>query len=143
MARTQSRGISTPWVLVAIAILIIVALGLLRFTSLYRSMSVTAAPSSELDSAAPGSTIKLVIEIANTPSSGSFRGKLLTKKTEEVYVRTNAQASVHWNDQTKLVMGKSSDVHTGAVVHVTGRVRNDRSADADQIVILTGYVKIE
>ena len=46
MARTHSRGLSTLWVLVAIATLIIVALGLFRFTSMYRSMSVTAAQSS-------------------------------------------------------------------------------------------------
>ena len=143
MARTRSRGLSMLWVLVAIATLSIGALGLFRFTSLYRSMTVTAAPSSQLDSAAPGSTIKLAIEIANIPSPDSFRGKLLRKKTEEIYVRTNAQVSVHSNDQTKMVMGKASDVHAGAVVHVTGRARNDHSVDANQIVILTGYVKIE
>ena len=143
MARKQSCGSSTLWLLVAIAILVIVALGLFRFTSLYRTMSVTAAQSSELDSAAPGSSIQLVIEIANTPSPDRFRGKLLTKKTEEVYARTNTQASVHWNDQTKMVTGKSSDLHAGAVVHVTGTVRNDHRVDADQIVILTGYVRIE
>jgi uncharacterized protein YdeI (BOF family) len=104
-------------------------------------MSVTAAQAPELNSAARGATVKLVIEIASV-SSTDLRGRILSKKTDEVYVRTDTQASVHWSDQSKLVMGKSADVRPGAVVHVTGKVRQDRTIDADQIVILTGYVKV-
>jgi hypothetical protein len=40
-------------------------------------------------------------------------------------------------------MGKQEDVHPSAVVHVTGTLKKDRSVDATQIVILTGYVEIK
>jgi len=139
---TKSNGKSGLWIALAVALSLVAVLGAFRFTSMYRSMSVTAAQAPELNAAAPGSIVKIVLEIGNAAPS-DFRGKVLSKKTEEVYVRTNAQSSVHWNAQTKMVMGKPSDVHSGAIVHVTGKVRQDRSIDADQIVILTGYVKIE
>ena len=45
--------------------------------------------------------------------------------------------------QTKMVMGKQSDIHPAAVVHVTGTLKKDRNVDASQIVILTGYVEIK
>jgi hypothetical protein len=44
---------------------------------------------------------------------------------------------------TKFVMGKAEDVRVGAVVHLTGAMQEDRSVAAQQIVILTKYVKIE
>jgi len=40
-------------------------------------------------------------------------------------------------------MGKAEDVRAGAVVHVTGKMAADRSVQATQIVILTGYVQVK
>jgi hypothetical protein len=40
-------------------------------------------------------------------------------------------------------MGKQTDIHPAAVVHLTGVLKKDRSVDASQIVILTGYVEIK
>jgi hypothetical protein len=137
----SSKPYARTTICVVLVVLTLVIFGLLRFNSMLRSMSVTAAQAPELNSAARGATVKLVIEIASV-SSTDLRGRILSKKTDEVYVRTDTQASVHWSDQSKLVMGKSADVHSGAVVHVTGKVRQDRTIDADQIVILTGYVKV-
>jgi hypothetical protein len=34
-------------------------------------------------------------------------------------------------------------VHPNAVIHITGVVQKDRSVDAEQIVILTGYIHLE
>jgi hypothetical protein len=45
---------------------------------------------------------------------------------------------VQLDEQTKLVMGKKADIHPGAVVHVTGTIRDDHSILAEQLVILTG-----
>jgi hypothetical protein len=50
---------------------------------------------------------------------------------------------VKFNAQTKIVMGKPADVHAGAIVHVTGTVQKDRVIAAEQIVVLTGYVKVQ
>jgi putative AlgH/UPF0301 family transcriptional regulator len=84
-----------------------------------------------------------VLEIAEAGSEGKITGKLLQKKTEEIYTRTATAVTVQSNSQTKIVMGKPADVHAGAVVHVTGTVQKDHVIAADQIVILTGYVKVQ
>lgn len=68
---------------------------------------------------------------------------MLQQKSETVYARTSTPAVVHASPQTKIVMGKAEDVHAGAVVHVTGSAENDHSISAEQIVILTGYVKVQ
>jgi hypothetical protein len=40
-------------------------------------------------------------------------------------------------------MGSAGDLRTGAVVHVTGTVAQNRRLEASQIVILTGYVSVD
>lgn len=76
-------------------------------------------------------------------ADGKITGKLLERKTEEVYARTTTPVTLQSNAQTKMVMGKAADVHSGAVVHVTGTVQKDHSVQAEQIVILTEYVKVQ
>ena len=93
--------------------------------------------------ATPGSKEKIVVEIAEAAANGAVQGKVLQKKTEEIYVRTDIPVTLQTTSQTKFVMGKAADLRPGAVVHVTGTVRVDRGLDVEQIVILTGYVRVE
>ena len=108
-------------------------------------MMSAAAASDEQDfsRSAVGSSAKFVLEIAEASSEGKITGKLLQKKTEEIYTRTATAVTVQSNSQTKIVMGDPVDVHAGAVVHVTGTVQKAQVIAADQIVILTGYVKVQ
>jgi hypothetical protein len=85
---------------------------------------------------------KIVVEIAEAPA-GRIRGKLLEKQDETHYARTGNQAEVAWGKDTAIVMGKAEDIRAGAVVHVTGKVAADHSVQAQQIVILTGYVQVK
>jgi len=108
------------------------------------SMSATAASDEQdFSRGAVGSSAKFVLEIAEASSEGKITGKLLQKKTEEIYTRTATEMTVHSNSQTKIVMGKPADVHARAVVHVTGTVQKDHVIVAEQIVVLTGYVKVQ
>jgi hypothetical protein len=109
-----------------------------------KSMSASAASEEDIFvHANAGDTVKVVLEIEASSTEDSIRGKLLQKETEKIYLRTKAQITVQSNAQTKMVMGKQSDIHPEAVVHVTGVLKKDRSIDASQIVILTGYVEIK
>ncbi len=105
----------------------------------------TAAASDEdaFTRAAPGDAVKLVVEIEKSTAEGVIQGKLLQKQTEKIYLRTSTSVTVQSSSQTKMVMGKQEDVRPAAVVHVTGTLKKDRSVDATQIVILTGYVDIK
>ena len=88
----------------------------------------------------PQDNVKLVVEVTEAPER-RIRGKLLEKRDEMHYVRTANQAEVGWGKDTAIVMGKAEDIHVGAVLHVTGKVAANHSVQAQQIVILSGYVQ--
>jgi hypothetical protein len=138
---THTRSVWTAILSATVLLAALLVWGSFRSAKL---MSTAAASDEDMFiHAAPGDTVKLVLEIEQSSSEGSIRGKLLQKETEKVYLRTNTPVTVQSNSQTKMVMGEQSDIHPAAVVHVTGRLKKDRSVDASQIVILTGYVEIK
>ena len=73
---------------------------------------------------------------------GAPRAKLLDRESEKLYKRTNT-VGIKFSDATKVVMGKPGDLRAGAVVHVKGMIVEDHRLVAEQIVILTGYVKVQ
>jgi hypothetical protein len=129
---------------------LIALVGLLFTFVAWKSGNMAKTMSAAVDSdeqdfsrSAVGSSAKFVLDITEASSEGTITGKLLQKKTEEIYTRTATAVTVRSNSQTKIVMGKPADVHGGAVVHITGTVQKDQVIAADQIVILTRYVKVQ
>jgi hypothetical protein len=92
---------------------------------------------------APGSKTQAVVEIASVDAKGSAEGKLLDRQSEELYKRTPTPVGIKFSDATSVVMGKLADLHASAVVHVKGTIGDDHRIIAEQIVILTGYVKVQ
>ncbi len=128
--------------LVVLAVLLVV-LVLWKTGGAARKMSsVIASDDQELSQLHAGDTAKFVEEVSDS-KNGTLTGIVLKKKTEELYLRTSEHASVHWDNQTKIVMGKSDDLHPGAIVHITASALEDRTFAAQQLVILTGYVKVQ
>jgi hypothetical protein len=105
-------------------------------------MQTRAASSAEFGQVKPADETKIVIEVSEA-SEGRIRGKLLEKQDETHYSRTANAADVSWGKDTALVMGKAEDIRAGAIVHVTGKVAEDHSVLARQMVILTGYVQVK
>ena len=105
-------------------------------------MQTQAAGHSEFLQLKPQDSAKIVVEVTEA-TEGRIRGKLLEKQDETHYTRTATAAEVAWGKDTALVMGKAEDIRAGAIVHVTGRVAPDRGVQAQQIVILTGYVQVK
>jgi hypothetical protein len=140
----NGKAIRKVWV--ALIGTVVLAGGLVLWMSARMSGKMSDAATTderEFGTAAPGSKAKIVLEIKGASPGGTIRGTLLQKKTEEVYVRTGTAVTVQSNADTKLVMGKQEDLRPAAVVHVTGAVRKDHGLDAEQIVILTQYVRVE
>lgn len=80
-----------------------------------------------------------------SPSSNTdpaIKRELPQKKRAEVYTRTATPVTIHYDSQTKVVMGPQTDIHSGAVVHVTGIVqhpsRTDRGAPGMPSAALAG-----
>jgi hypothetical protein len=146
MNQNTTGNLRTRSVWAAILAVIVVIAALLVWGSFRSAKSMSTAASSDEDvfiHATPGDIVKVVLEIENSSTEGSIRGKLLRKETEKIYRRTNTQVTAQSGPQTKLVMGKQSEIHPAAVVHVTGMLKKDHRVDASQIVILTGYVEIK
>jgi hypothetical protein len=146
MNQTTTSNVRTRSVWATILSVIVVIAALLGWSSFRSARSMSTAAASDEDvfiHATPGDTVKVVLEIENSSTEGSLRGELLQKETENIYRRTNTQVTAQSGAQTKIVMGKQSDIHPAAVVHVTGVLKKDRSVDASQIVILTGYVEVK
>jgi hypothetical protein len=143
-AKIAGRRARTVWFVLIALIALLFTFVVWKSGSMAKTMSAAAASDEQdFSRSAVGSSAKFVLEIAESGSEGKLTGKLLQKKTEEIYMRTATAVTVRSNSQTKIVMGKPADVHAGAVVHVTGIVQKDQVIAADQIVILTGYVKVQ
>jgi hypothetical protein len=105
-------------------------------------METQAASKSKFSQSKTHDEAKVVVEIVDA-SLRKFSGRLLEQKDESHYVRTGESVEASWDKDTKMVMGKGEDVRAGAIVHITGKVTEDHSVAAAQIVILTGYVKVQ
>jgi len=128
-------------------ILFLVVLALVAFVAMQRSagraarMKTVAASSSAFGQLKNGDEAKVVLEVTRA-EGGTVEGALLEMKSETEYKRTGLTVQAGFDDGTKFVMGKAADVHPGAIIHVTGTITADRTLRAQQIVLLTGYVKI-
>jgi hypothetical protein len=132
------------WIgLTAIAILILVAV---IFSAAQRDLRMSsgaaASGASQFLAAAPGTTMKVVVEIQKQNGCGIFAARLLDKRSDTVYSRSTTPVIVRSDNATRFVMGKAADVRAAAVVHVTGTVDADHRLNAEQMVILTGYVEV-
>ena len=76
-----------------------------------------------------------MVEIGEAVPAGTIKGKLLSKKTEEIYTRTSTPVTAQFDVQTKIVMGKPSDLRAGAIVHVTGTIRGDLGLEVGRNLI--------
>jgi hypothetical protein len=132
----------------AVGIVILAALAGLTLIFVWRGagrmmrMQTQAANSAEFAQLKPAEETKIVVEVSEA-SEGRIHGKLLEKQDETHYSRTSNPADVSWEKDTSLVMGNVEDIRVGAIVHVTGKVADDHSVQARQIVILTGYVQVK
>jgi len=106
------------------------------------AMAASAHPTAFAE-LAPGSKTQAVVEITAVDANGNAEGKLLDRESEDLYQRTRTSVGIKFSDATPVVMGKLGDVHAGAVVHVKGTIGNDHRITAEQIVVLTGYVKVQ
>ncbi|HMK30381.1 MAG TPA: hypothetical protein VK473_11905 [Terriglobales bacterium] len=130
---------------------VILAAGLLIATAIWgvaaraakMKAGTAAAESGQFGSLAPGSKVKVVVAVESVSPEGLIHGEVLDKKSEEDYVHSRKAVNIRSDAATTFVMGKQSDLRPAAVVHVSGKLLEDRSLRAEQIVILTGYVQVQ
>jgi hypothetical protein len=140
----SASRINPAWILLLTALALLAGLAMWRTVD--RAMQMKSSPTAGPDQFAalkPGETAKLVLEMTYSTSATDLQGTLLEKKTDTVYQRTGRTVEVSFDEKTPVVMGKPADIRPGAVIHVSGTVNGSHVLEARQIVILTGYVKVE
>ncbi len=110
-----------------------------------RTMMMEPAPDSaqRVASATSGEHITAVLEVTTVSTDGLLAGRVLERRSETLYQRTDHMLQMRWNTDTPVVMGKPQDITTGAVFQVSGQLDAERSLNADRIVILTAYVTVQ
>ncbi len=130
-------------------IVLLVALALLAFFAMRRSLGKAMQMNSEPTAAAsmaqlkPGDEAKLVVELTGVTPAASIEGNVLEKQSETVYRHSGNTIKIGFDAATPVVMGKAPDVHAGAVVHIKAKMGDDRVLHAEQIVVLTRYVNVQ
>ena len=132
------------WVVFVVVVLLILVAVILGAAQRAQKMSSEAPSSSaqQFSQTAPSTKTKIIVEIEKQDADGNIAAKLLNAQGEQVYTRTTTPVTIHADGKTRYVMGKASDVRQAAIVHVTGTVDPDHRVQAEQIVILTGYVQV-
>ena len=105
-------------------------------------MKAQAAGNSEFLALGPGQIAKVVLEVNAIPSDHQLVGKLLEKRNETHYTRTSTEVDVSLDAKAPIMMGSRSDVRNGAILHVTGIVKENHALRAKQLVVLTEYVTV-
>jgi hypothetical protein len=110
-----------------------------------RMMMMGSAPDSaqRVAGATSGEHITAVLEVTTVSTDGLLLGRVLERRSETLYQRTDHILQMRWNADTPVVMGQPHDLITGAVFQVSGQMDAARILNADRIVILTGYVTVQ
>ena len=92
----------------------------------------------------PGAALDVAVEVTGVSPVGDVTASLLGKRGDG-YVRTAGVLKIHLMPEAKFVMGDRGDLKPGAVLQVHGILESAerKLLDAEQVVFLTGYVKVE
>jgi hypothetical protein len=127
--------------------MVLLGLGLSLAAGLYSSRMMTAtrpAQPAAVTNSAAGSTLDMEVQVTGSTTAGNLTTRLLVRRGD-AYVVSADTVEIHLMPDAKFVMGSQADLKPGAVLQVHGILESAsrRLLDAQQLVILTGYVKVE
>jgi Kef-type K+ transport system membrane component KefB len=109
-----------------------------------QQMSTADTTASTFASISPGSSTKAVVRLESV-SGKELKGTLLEKQGDTVYLlpsESTPTVIAALTPDTSVVMGKPKDIAVGAVVQLAGVLDADHVLQTNQVVILTGYVRV-
>ena len=126
--------------LVLLGLALAVAAGLLSSRMMTRGTPQTANAIGTADSGTP---MDMVVELTGS-SAGDLTARMLVKRGDG-YLRGADTLQLHLMPDAKLMMGARGDLKPGAVLQVHGILESSSRhlLDAEQLVFLTGYVKVQ
>lgn len=126
--------------LVLLGLALAVAAGLLSSRMMTRGTSQATNAIATADS---GTSMDVVVELTGD-SAGDLTARMLVKSGDG-YRRGADTLQLHLMPDAKLMMGARGDLKPGAVLQVHGILESASRhlLDAEQVVFLTGYVKVQ
>jgi len=109
-----------------------------------RRMSTVDASDSLFESIVQGSSAKAVVRLDSVKGK-ELKGTLLEKQSDTVYrvpFRRTAAVIAVLTPDASVVMGKRQDIGVGAVVQLAGTIGASHILQTNQVVILTGYIRL-
>jgi len=111
-----------------------------------RRMRPADSPTSVLRAMSTGQDIRAVVYV-NSVADGKLSGTLLQRENDTVYRQpaadSGSELEAALTTKTVVVMGRPQDIVPGAVVQVAGILDHSHILHTNQIVILTGYLRVE
>jgi hypothetical protein len=147
MKDSKAEGISQTLRWVLFLVLLAVAMGWAVRTALARAamMKTADTPAERLQASAAGTGAKVVVRVDRIEGQ-ALKATLLERVTDAVYRRPNGGGGVLSavvGPETPVVMGNVEDIVPGAVVQLAGTLDSHHTLLASQVVIVTGYVRVE
>ncbi|GCE31066.1 hypothetical protein KDA_65500 [Dictyobacter alpinus] len=139
--RSGPPGRVLPIILI---LLLAAAIGYLLYTNhsltLQGSLPTTNI---QLASASSGSSTNVMCEIISTSTNHSLTGYVLERSNDGSYVRTQHTITVTWKSSQNVTMGHDKDLQPGAIVQASGQLDTAKVLHADQISVVTNYLKVK
>ncbi len=107
-------------------------------------MKAADTSASALASIAPGSPAKAVVRLDHI-DGGELSGTLFERQSDTIYLLPSEKPSTVTallTPETSVVMGKPREIVVGAIVQLDGKMDEHHAIRTDQVVILTGYVRL-
>ena len=147
MQDSKPEGISQVLRWVLFLVLLAVAMGWAVRTVRARAATMKTADTSgeAFQASAAGTGAKVVVRVEQVEGQ-ALKATLLERVSDAVYRRPHGDGgmvSAVISPGTPVVMGRAPDIVPGAVVQLVGTLDSHHTLLASQVVILTGYVRVE
>lgn len=143
-AKTAGSSATLRWVLFFIMLAAVAAWAARSVLLRGRQMRPADTPAVAFRDIPSGRSAKAVV-LLNRVDHGKLSGTMLQRESETMYRRPAEPSPVdaELTSETAVVMGTAQDIAPGAVVQVAGTMDSRHVLQTRQIVILTGYVRVE
>ena len=135
-----------PWVIWTLMALVGCAAVAAVGFDIYRragGMRAATASAAAVLSVRSGTRTRAVVRLEGPAGLNAYSGDLLESGDGVSYRETPDRIRVALSGDTAVVMGAAADIKRGAVVQVTGAMDSAHTLHAAQIVILSGYVRVD
>lgn len=105
--------------------------------------SVQLSTGPQIASVKAGSQTSVVCEVISSSVNNSLDGYILEQANNGYYQRTSNIVHIVWGAKQQVSVGSNKDIHQGAIVQADGHVDAAKILHADQLSVVTNFIKLQ